>query len=63
MAEYVYKCQDCNHEFILSMGMFQKVSEIFCPKCRSKKITKKFQPLGLVFKGSGFYSTDNRKNK
>ena len=28
-----------------------------CPKCQGK-LTKLFYPAGVIFKGSGFYSTD-----
>lgn len=31
-----------------------------CPECNKKTLHKVFQPVGIVFKGSGFYSTDHR---
>ena len=31
-----------------------------CPECSKKTLNKVFQPVGIVFKGSGFYSTDHR---
>jgi putative FmdB family regulatory protein len=31
-----------------------------CPECRKKSLKKIISPVGVVFKGSGFYSTDNR---
>jgi putative FmdB family regulatory protein len=31
-----------------------------CPECGKKSLRKVYQPVGIVFKGSGFYSTDNR---
>jgi putative FmdB family regulatory protein len=31
-----------------------------CPECGKKKLRKLYQPVGIVFKGSGFYSTDHR---
>jgi putative FmdB family regulatory protein len=30
-----------------------------CPEC-SGRLRKVFSPVGVVFKGSGFYATDNR---
>ena len=31
-----------------------------CPKCGQPTLHKVYAPVGIVFKGSGFYSTDNR---
>ncbi|MRR30429.1 zinc ribbon domain-containing protein [bacterium] len=32
----------------------------WCPECGKKALNKVYQPVGIVFKGSGFYSTDHR---
>jgi predicted nucleic acid-binding Zn ribbon protein len=34
-----------------------------CPNCGKKALRKVFSPVGIVFKGSGFYKTDNRGGK
>ncbi|HEX2981629.1 MAG TPA: zinc ribbon domain-containing protein, partial [Anaerolineaceae bacterium] len=42
---------------------FQKFSDqplTRCPECGKKSLRKVYSPVGIVFKGSGFYSTDNR---
>jgi putative FmdB family regulatory protein len=31
-----------------------------CPECGKRTLLKVFMPVGVVFKGSGFYATDNR---
>jgi putative FmdB family regulatory protein len=31
-----------------------------CPECNKKALKKVFAPVGIVFKGSGFYATDHR---
>ena len=31
-----------------------------CPECNKKTLRKVMSPVGIVFKGSGFYATDNR---
>ena len=31
-----------------------------CPECSKKTLRKVYQPVGIVFKGSGFYATDHR---
>jgi predicted nucleic acid-binding Zn ribbon protein len=31
-----------------------------CPECGKKALHKVYTPVGIVFKGSGFYATDHR---
>ena len=31
-----------------------------CPECGEPTLRKVYQPVGIVFKGKGFYATDNR---
>jgi putative FmdB family regulatory protein len=31
-----------------------------CPECGKNALRKLYQPVGIVFKGSGFYATDHR---
>lgn len=60
MPTYRYRCFDCGHEF----DQFQRFSEdalTVCPSC-SGTIRRVIQPVGVVFKGSGWYVTDSRKN-
>jgi putative FmdB family regulatory protein len=41
----------------------QKFSDLpltICPECSKKALRKVYLPVGIVFKGSGFYATDNR---
>lgn len=58
MPTYAYRCTACSHEF----EVFQKFSDeplTECPECGSP-IRKVFQPVGIVFKGSGWYINDSR---
>jgi putative FmdB family regulatory protein len=58
MPTYAYRCSACSHEF----DAFQKFSEdplTECPNCGSA-IHRVFQPVGVVFKGSGWYINDSR---
>ena len=60
MPTYQYACTDCGHAF----EQFQSFSDdalTVCPEC-SGKLRKLFNAVGVVFKGSGFYRTDSRKN-
>lgn len=59
MPTYAYRCTACAHEF----DVFQKFSDqpiSACPECGSA-VRKVFQPVGIVFKGSGWYINDSRK--
>lgn len=60
MPTYQYRCSECSHQF----EQFQKFSEdplTECPVC-GKSVRRVIQPVGIVFKGSGWYITDNRKS-
>jgi len=59
MPVYEYKCTQCGLHF----ERFQHFSDAplqECPECNGR-VRRVLQPVGIVFKGSGFYSTDNRK--
>ncbi|CAN5755770.1 zinc ribbon domain-containing protein [soil metagenome] len=60
MPTYHYRCSSCAHEF----DQFQKFSEdalTECPECGGL-IRRVVQPVGIVFKGSGWYINDSRKS-
>lgn len=59
MPTYAYRCTACSHAF----DMFQKFTDepvTECPECNAA-VRKVFQPVGIVFKGSGWYINDSRK--
>lgn len=59
MPTYTYQCDNCGVRF----DRRQKFSDkplIICPECSKKTLRKIFTPVGIVFKGSGFYATDHR---
>lgn len=58
MPTYAYACKDCGHAFDIQQS-FTDDSLTVCPECRGK-LRKKFNSVGVVFKGSGFYRTDSR---
>jgi putative FmdB family regulatory protein len=62
MPTYDYACQDCGHE----MEAFHSMSTpalTDCPKCGKSALRKKIgRGAGLLFKGSGFYTTDYRSD-
>ncbi len=59
MPIYEYRCQKCAHEYEKREG-FDAPAQQRCPKCRGKAL-RVLQAAPIVFKGSGFYVTDNRK--
>ena len=58
MPTYAYACKDCGHAFDIQQA-FTDDSLTVCPECGGN-LRKKFNSVGVVFKGSGFYRTDSR---
>ena len=63
MPTYEYECQSCGHKFEKFQYMTQgPIKE--CPKCHRPKAKRLISAgAGIIFKGSGFYATDYRKDK
>jgi putative FmdB family regulatory protein len=61
MPTYTYRCTDCEHEFEIRQRMTEDPLTD-CPVCEGK-IRRVVNSVGVVFKGKGFYVTDNRGNK
>lgn len=59
MPIYTYRCENCGIQFDRRQK-FEDLPLTVCPDCEEKTLRKVFQPVGILFKGSGFYSTDNR---
>ncbi|MEV0352031.1 FmdB family zinc ribbon protein [Nonomuraea sp. NPDC050680] len=58
MPTYQYACNDCGEQ----LEVVQKFTDdalTVCPACEGN-LRKVFSAVGIVFKGSGFYRTDNR---
>jgi putative FmdB family regulatory protein len=56
MPTYGYRCGKCGHQF----EIIQRISDeplTTCPECQGK-LSKMLYPVGISFKGSGFYTTD-----
>ena len=58
MPTYSYACTACEHRFDTKQS-FTDSSLTDCPECAGR-LRKLFSPVGVVFKGSGFYRTDSR---
>ena len=61
MPTYEYKCRDCGHQLEVVQS-FTDDALTKCPSCRKKALRKVFSPVGIAFKGSGFYKTDSRSS-
>ncbi|HEV7865483.1 MAG TPA: FmdB family zinc ribbon protein [Acidimicrobiia bacterium] len=59
MPTYEYRCTACD-EHVEVVQSFSDEPLTKCPKCGKKALRKVFSPVGIVFKGSGFYKTDSR---
>jgi len=57
---YEYECSECSHKFELRRS-FSDDSPVLCPRCECSA-RRVFSPVPIIFKGSGFYATDNRGN-
>jgi putative FmdB family regulatory protein len=62
MPTYEYECRQCRHRF----EQFQSITEDplkRCPKCGKSSLRRLFGGgLGIIFKGSGFYTTDYKRS-
>ena len=61
MPLYKYECGKCSHHFE-SRRSFAEGASANCPCCNSTA-RRVFAPVPIIFKGSGFYVTDYRKEK
>lgn len=58
MPTYSYACTECDNRFD-QVQAFTDDALTTCPNCNGR-LRKLFGKVGVVFKGSGFYRTDNR---
>lgn len=61
MPTYDYRCEECDYTFEHFQAMFDDpLTE--CPECGSAVRRLMGGGTGIIFKGSGFYVTDNKKS-
>ena len=58
MPIYDYECNDCGCHFEKKQSFHDEPVAI-CPECEGKA-RRVLHAVPIIFKGSGFYSTDNR---
>ena len=59
MPIYEYECRECGTRFE-RMQSFQDEPVRVCPTCGGET-RRVLHPVGVIFKGSGWYVTDSRK--
>ena len=60
MPTYTYKCKECGHKFDKRQSFSDDPLRV-CPECGAESgLRKVVNSVGILFKGSGFYVTDNR---
>jgi len=60
MPVYVYECDTCGTRFERRQSMSDEPLTD-CPECLGH-VHRCVQPVGIAFKGSGFYVTDNKSS-
>jgi putative FmdB family regulatory protein len=60
MPIYEYQCEECGVRFERLQSM-SAPTETTCPECGGR-VHRVISSVGVIFKGSGFYVTDNRKS-
>jgi putative FmdB family regulatory protein len=61
MPTYEYRCKKCGEHLEVVQSFSDDPLKV-CPNCKGQ-LQKVFSPVGIVFKGSGFYKTDSRGGK
>jgi len=56
LPTYDYECASCGHMFELRQS-FSAEPQAACPHCEGVS-RRKFRPVPIIYKGSGFYTTD-----
>ena len=57
MPLYEYECKKCGERFVILEGKEEKR----CPRCRSKRLERRFSKFSVEFRGDGFYATDYKR--
>ena len=60
MPIYEYECVICDFHFERKQRFDEEPAAI-CPRCEGKA-HRVIHSVPIIYKGSGFYTTDNRKN-
>jgi putative FmdB family regulatory protein len=63
MPTYDYRCEGCGHELAALQSIRDEPLKT-CPKCGKDLLRRRIGAgAGIIFKGSGFYETDYKRNR
>jgi len=62
MPTYVYKCDECNHEFEQRQKMTDSALTT-CTKCGKEELNRVITASSFILKGTGWYETDFKHKK
>jgi putative FmdB family regulatory protein len=60
MPTYDYECESCHHQFEVRKS-YTEDAAAHCPKCKGKA-GRIIKTVPVIFKGSGFYVTDQKQS-
>lgn len=63
MPVYEYKCVDCDQRFEVEQSMKDATLRTIKGDDHTHNVKKVFSPVGISFKGSGFYKNDSASSK
>ncbi|MBM3684279.1 MAG: FmdB family transcriptional regulator [Actinobacteria bacterium] len=61
MPTYVYRCLECDKQFE-EQASFSDPPRTVCNCEKAAPVKKVFTPVGVTFRGSGFYKTDSKSS-
>jgi putative FmdB family regulatory protein len=61
MPVYSFVCSECGNHFDQRRSFQESDGNVVCPNGH-KNVRREYSSPSVVFKGSGWYSTDHRKN-
>ncbi len=59
MPTYTFRCLECGREFERWFSFHEEIKDVVCPEGHTQ-VERVLRPPAIIFKGSGFYVTDNR---
>ncbi len=59
MPTYTFRCLECGTEFERWFSFHEEIKDVVCPEGHTQ-VERVLRPPAIIFKGSGFYVTDNR---
>lgn len=62
MPIYQYECKTCGQRFEKMQSITSDPIQV-CELCGEGPVRRVMHPVGIIFKGSGWYATDNRKSR